>query len=52
MAVEVEVCHLCNVELADDSRVIVVAKESPQAMRVLAHVHCAFRAAAKVRANE
>ena len=48
----VETCHLCNEELADDAKVIVVAKGNPQAMRVLSHVACAYRVAAKVRANE
>ena len=52
MPIEVETCHLCNVELADDDKIIVVAKETAVAMRVLSHVHCAARVAAKIRANE
>jgi hypothetical protein len=50
--VVVECCHLCDVELTNDARVIVVAFETPLAPRVLAHAHCAARVAAKIRANE
>jgi hypothetical protein len=47
-----ETCHLCNEELVSGAKVLLVKKESPTENRVLAHVHCAARVAAKIRANE
>jgi len=47
-----ETCHECNQELEPGAKVIVVAFQSERAPRVLVHVHCAARIAAKIRANE
>jgi len=47
-----ETCHECNQALEPGASVIVVAFQSERAPRVLVHVHCAARVAAKIRANE
>jgi hypothetical protein len=52
MAVEVEVCALCAEEIAEDAKVVIQAKESATAPRVIAHLACNWKATVKRAAGE
>jgi hypothetical protein len=51
MAVEVEVCAICALEIAEDAKVVILAKESATALRSIVHLECNWKRAVRL-ANE
>ena len=52
MAVEVEVCALCAEEISEDAKVVIQAKETALALRVIVHQSCNWKATVKRAAGE